>query len=77
MILYSNVECTKIYKIQFCNCTCPYYVHINVCVCVCVCVCVWWRRGARVNCVTGAPTYRLSVVSGTDIPRNKCLEVGV
>jgi hypothetical protein len=43
---------------------------------MCVCVCVVEERGARVNCVTGAPTYRLSVVSGTDIPRNKYLGVG-
>ena len=32
-------------------------------------ICIY-NAGVRVNCVTGAPTYRLSVVPGTDIPRN-------
>jgi len=30
-----------------------------------------------VNCATGVPTYRLSVVSGADIPRNIYLVAGV
>lgn len=33
--------------------------------------------GVRVNCVAGAPAYRLSVVSGTDIALNIYLVVGV
>ena len=33
-------------------------------------VCVGGKGGGRGICVTGAPTYRLSVVSGIDIPRN-------
>jgi hypothetical protein len=59
--------------IKFSSVTVTVTVHIGI---ICIYICVYVVE-VLVNCVAGAPTYKLSVVSGTDIARNIYLVVGV